>query len=324
VQVSRDGGVTWKNVAANAKGVPDGTHVSRVEASRFDAGTCYVTFDGHRSNDHKPYVFVTKDFGETFAPISEGLPPGNVNVIREDPKNRNLLYLGTEYAFYVSLDAGKSWKRFMNGLPTVRIDDVAVHPRDNDLILGTHGRSIWIMDDISPLQKMTDETMSADVTLFEPRPATIWADDVRRRFNMGGAKNFNGENPEDGAMISYHLKGAPEGDVTITISDVTGQTVREIKGTKNAGLNRVRWNMRGNPPQLPPNLGDTLESMGMAGAKQMIAQVQSGQAPPPGGGGGGFGGMFRRMLEGRAVEPGTYLVKLTAGGKTQTAKVVVN
>ncbi|MBI2220051.1 MAG: hypothetical protein HYU53_02450, partial [Acidobacteria bacterium] len=322
VQVSRDGGAAWKNVVANAKGVPDGTHVSRVEASHFDAGTCYVTFDGHRTDDHTPYVFVTRDFGETFTPISEGLPAGNVNVIREDPKNRSLLYLGTEYGFFVSLDAGKSWKRFMNGLPTVRVDDVKIHPRDNDLILGTHGRSIWIMDDISPLQKLTPEAMSAGVTLFEPRPATIWRDDIRRRYNMGGAKHFRGENPEDGTMISYHLAGVPEGDVTITIGDVTGQTVREMKGTKNAGVNRVRWNLRGNPPPLPPNLGDMLEAAGMPGARQMIAQVQAGQAPPPGG--GGFAAMFRRIMEGRAVEPGTYLVKLTAGGKTETTKVVVN
>jgi hypothetical protein len=320
LQVSRDGGASWKNVTANAKGVPDGTHVSRVEASHFDAGTCYVTFDGHRTDDHKPYVFVTRDFGEAFTPISDGLPMGNANVIREDPRNRNLLYLGTEYAFYVSLDAGKSWKRFMNGLPTVRIDDVIVHRRDNDLILGTHGRSIWIMDDISPLQNMTPERMSADVTLFQPRAATLRVDDIRGRTYMGGAKNFNGQNPEEGTEISYQLKGAGVADVTITISDVTGRVLRELKGTNNAGLNRVRWNLRGNPPELPPNLGDTLESMGMAGAKQMIAQMQAGQAPPAA---GGMVGMLRRMMEGRPVEAGTYLVKLTAGGKTETATVVV-
>ena len=331
VQVSRDGGATWKNVAANAKGVPDGTHVSRVEASHFDAGTCYVAFDGHRTDDHKPYVFVTKDFGETFAAISDGLPVGNVNVIREDPKNRNLLYLGTEYAFYVSLDAGKSWKRFMTGLPTVRIDDILVHPRDNDLIVGTHGRSIWIIDDITALQKLTDEALKSDVTLFEPRAATLWADNIRERRNVGGAKNFTGDNPERGAVISYYLANPPQGDVTITIADVTGKTVREFKGTANQGLNRVRWNLSGNPPNLPPNLGEMLENMGMAGAREMIeraraqtqavsAEVQSETGAP---GGGGFGGGIRRMLEGRPVEPGTYLVKLTAGGKTQTAKLVV-
>jgi len=120
-----------------------------VEPSHFDAGTCYVAFDGHRTNDHTPYVYVTKDYGETWTAIASGLPTGNVNVVREDPKNRNLLYAGTEYAVFVSLDGGKAWQRFSTGLPTVRIDDILVHPRDNDLIIGTHGRSIWILDDIS-------------------------------------------------------------------------------------------------------------------------------------------------------------------------------
>jgi photosystem II stability/assembly factor-like uncharacterized protein len=318
VQVSRDGGTTWKNVVANPKGVPDGTHVSRVEASHFDAGTCYVSFDGHRTDDHKPYVYVTRDFGETFSSLSGGLPSGNVNVIREDPKNANLLYVGTEYAFYISMDAGKSWNRFMNGLPTVRIDDVMVHPRDNDLILGTHGRSIWIMDDISALQKLTPDALKHDATLFEPRAATIRMDDIRERYNMGGSKHFNGANPEEGTAIHYYLKAPAE--VTIAISDVTGNTVRELKTAGNVGLNRVHWNLRGNPPELPPNLGDTLEAMGMAGAKDMIAQVQAGQTPQ---GGGFIGGLFRRMMQGRPVEPGTYLVKLTAGGKTETARVVV-
>jgi ligand-binding sensor domain-containing protein len=178
VQVSRDGGATWKNVVdniINAKGgVPPETHVSRVEPSAFDAGTCYVSFDGHRTDDHKPYVFVTRDFGQTWASLAANLPVGNVNVIKEDPKNRNLLYVGTEYGFYVSLTGGKDWKRFMTGLPTVRIDDVLVHPRDNDLVLGTHGRSIWIIDDITPLQQMTDAISTTDAHLFEVRKATAW------------------------------------------------------------------------------------------------------------------------------------------------------
>jgi hypothetical protein len=276
----------------------------------------------------KPYVFVTKDFGETWTPISDGLPSGNVNVIREDPKNRNLLYLGTEYGFFISLDAGRTWKPFMNGLPTVRVDDILVHPRDNDLIVGTHGRSIWIVDDISPLQKLGDETAKADAFLFDVLPATNLVNDPRLSRGVGGAKNFVGQNPQPGATISYLLKSPASGDVTITISDITGKTVREIKGTNNAGLNRVQWNLRGDPPALPPNLGETLENLGMAGAREQIAAMQREQAtgqPPSGGGGGGGGefGFFRRAMQGRPVEPGTYLVKLTAGGKTLTTKLVV-
>jgi photosystem II stability/assembly factor-like uncharacterized protein len=293
LQVSRDGGATWKNVAGNVKGVPDETFVSRVEPSHFDGGTCYVTFDGHRTNDHAPYVHVTRDFGATWTSIASNLPTGNVNVIREDPRNRNLLYLGTEYAMFISLDGGKEWKRFMTGLPTVRVDDILVHPRDNDLIIGTHGRSIWIVDDITALQQMTDEAAKADVTLFPPRPAVAWRNDITQSVTVGGSKHFRGENPQPGTAIAYVLKSAPAGDVKLTISDVTGRVVREMAGTKEAGLNRVQWNLRGNPIQ------------GGAGGRGAA-----------GGGRGGFGG-------GPAVEPGTYLLKLSVGGKDYTQKIVV-
>jgi photosystem II stability/assembly factor-like uncharacterized protein len=298
VQVSRDGGVTWKNVIANVKGVPDETHVSRVEASHFDAGTCYVTFDGHRTDDHRPYVYVTRDFGETWTSIAGNLPMGNVNVIREDPKNPSLLYLGTEYAFYVSLDGGREWKRFMTGLPTVRIDDILVHPRDNDLIVGTHGRSIYIIDDITPLQALTAEVAAKNVHLFDPRPATLWRTDMTLARQVGGAKHFRGENPRPGTAVSYYLKTAPDGDVTITILDVTGRVVRTLTGTKHAGLNRVQWDLRANPPQVPGG-------------------------PAAGRGAGGRGRFGGAAIQGPLVEPGVYLVRLSVGGQELTTKVVV-
>jgi photosystem II stability/assembly factor-like uncharacterized protein len=325
VQVSRDAGATWTNVTANVKGVPDGTHVSRVEPSRFDAGTCYATFDGHRTDDHAPYVFITRDFGGTWTAIVQGLPSGHVNVIREDPKNRNLLYLGTEYAFYVSLDGGTQWTRFMNGLPTVRIDDILVHPRDHDLIVGTHGRSIWIIDDITPLQEWNETAAAADFHLFPPRSAVQWKNDVTLARGVGGAQYFRGENPAPGVAISYALKSPPEGDVTIAIADATGKTVRELRGTKKAGLNRVQWSLRGNPPQLPPNLPDLLEAIGFAGAREMFAAAMRPATPgqPSAAEAGGFGGMMRQILEGRPVAPGTYVVKVTAGGKTLSAPIVV-
>ncbi len=137
-------------------------------------------------------MFVTRDFGQTWTSIAANLPEGNVNVIKEDPKNRNLLYLGTEYAFYISLTGGKDWKRFMTGLPTVRIDDILVHPRDNDLIVGTHGRSIWIIDDITPLQQMTDAVTTADAHLFDVRQATAWATDITKANGLGADKHFRG------------------------------------------------------------------------------------------------------------------------------------
>ncbi|HET7218941.1 MAG TPA: hypothetical protein VFJ02_12885 [Vicinamibacterales bacterium] len=289
VQVTRDDGATWKNVVENVKGVPPETHVSRVEPSHFDAGTAYVTFDGHRTDDHKPYVFVTRDFGQTWTSIAANLPEGNVNVIREDPRNRNLLYLGTEYAFYISLNGGKEWKRFMTGLPTVRIDDILVHPRDNDLIVGTHGRSIWIIDDITPLQEMTEAVTTSEAHLFSVRPAIAWANDIMKAHGLGGDKHFIGQNPEGGTVISYYLRAAPADDVKITISNASGQVVRELNGKKDAGLNRVLWNLAPNTP---------------AGAA----------------GRGGFGGRGGRggrasFVTPNAVPAGTYVVKLTIGGK---------
>ena len=244
VQVSRDGGMTWKNVVDKVTGLPKETHVSRVEASPFEAGTAYATFDGHRTDDHKPYVFVTKDFGETWASIAANLPMGNVNVITTDNRNRNLLFLGTEYAIFVSMDAGKSWKPFMQGMPTVRIDDLIVHPRERDLIAGTHGRSIWIADDISALEEMNDTTTQGDAYLFNVRPAVSWVNDIQKQITVGGQKNFRGQNPDPGTAVSYWLKSNADA-VRISITDITGREVRAIEGPKTSGLNRWRWDMRG-------------------------------------------------------------------------------
>jgi hypothetical protein len=341
LQLSRDGGVTWKNVVDKVPGVPKETHVSRVEASHFDAGTAYATFDGHRTDDHKAYVFITKDFGETWTSISANLPAANVNVIREDPKNRSLLYLGNEYGFYVSLNGGKEWKPFMNGLPTVRIDDIMVHPRDNDLIVGTHGRSIWIIDDITALQQLTAETQATDATLLDIRPATAWVNDVQKAILVEGAKAFRGQNPARGSAISYWLKAAPAGDVKVTIMDVTGREVRSIDGTKHAGLNRVQWNLAANAAVggrggrgAGGGGGGGQQAAGgqaaqpAAGAAAPGAQPPAtGQAAAPGagaaaqagrqGGGGGRGG------QPPAVPAGTYLVKLTVGDKVVGQKTIV-
>jgi photosystem II stability/assembly factor-like uncharacterized protein len=295
VQLSRDGGATWTNVTGNVPGLDQKFYVSRVEPSRFDGATCYISLDGHRSDDHKPYVFVTRDYGKTWTSLVNNLPMGNVNTIKEDPKNKNLLYVGTEYAFFVSLNGGAEWKRFMNGLPTVRIDDVIVHPRENDLVLATHGRGAWIMDDITPLQQLADKVLAADVHLFEVRPGTQWLQDTTLSRVMGGAKHFRGANPPPGTAISYYLKSAPSGEVKITISDITGKVLRNLTGTKEVGLNRVQWNLRGDPPP----------------------------APPGGGGGGGGGGGRGGFGGGPAIEPGVYMVKLSVDGKEYTTKVEV-
>jgi photosystem II stability/assembly factor-like uncharacterized protein len=358
VQVSRDGGLTWKNVVSKVPGVPDETHVSRVEASPFDAGTAYVTFDGHRTDDHKPYVFVTKDVGETWTSIASNLPTGNANVITTDNRNRNLLFLGTEYAIFVSLDAGGSWKPLMQGMPTVRIDDLIIHPRERDLIAGTHGRSIWILEDISALEQMTDQTMTADAVLFDVRPATAWVNDIQKQITIGGQKNFRAANSDPGTAINYWLK-ADAGNVRVDISDVTGRVVRTIEGTKTAGLNRVRWNLQAtpagrggqggqaaapapsattpatttpativpstqaaatNPPATPPAGGQQ-----GAGREDRPAATPAAAAPAQAaqGGGGGGGGRGRGGFGGPALPPGPYLVKVTVDGKVIGQKTVV-
>ncbi len=302
VQVSRDGGTSWTEVGRNVPmniATDDGDaftlpeyYVSRVEASHFDAATAYIAVDGHRSNDLRPYVFVTRDYGASWTSISLGLPDyGNVNTIRQDPRNRNLLYVGTEFGFFISFDEGQSWKRFMNDLPVVRVDDVLVHPRDNDLVIATHGRSILVMDDITPLQQANAELLAKDVHLFTPREAVQWKSDPRFSRAVTGSKNFRGETAPDGATIHYWLKQAPSGDLTMTVSSVrTGLVVRTLEPTKDAGLNRVLWDLRSDPPPLPAN------------------------APPQ---------FANRRRVGPPVEPGVYRVSLTVGEQTFTAEVEV-
>jgi hypothetical protein len=178
----------------------------------------------------------------------------------------------------------------MNDYPTVRTDDILVHPRENDLIVATHGRSVWIADDITPLQQLTPELLAQDVAMFDIRPAVAWLNDQQHGQQVGGQKVFVGENAPRGAAIAYYLKSAASGDVKLTIADATGKVVRNLDGTKNAGINRVVWNLAANPPPGPP------------------------QQPGFGGGRGGVP---------PSVEPGTYIVTLSVGGKSFTKPVTV-
>jgi hypothetical protein len=297
LQVSVDGGTNFTEVGKNLPGLP-ANHlywISRVDASHFDAGTAYVSVDGHRSDDLKPYVFVTKDYGKSWKSISGNLPSyGNVQVIREDPKNKDLLFVGTEFGLFVSTNGGGEWKRFMNDFPTVRVDDILVHPRDGDLIVATHGRSVWIADDITPLEQLTSSMMAQDAALLDIRPGIAWLNDQQAGQHTGGQKIFVGENASRGTAIHYYLKTAPMGEVKLTITDVNGRVIRNLDGSKNAGLNRVEWNLAPNPPPQAAGRGFG------------------------GGGGGGFGG-----FGGQAVEPGTYVVTLTVDGRSYTKPVTV-
>ena len=257
IQVSRDSGATWTEVSRNLPGGTTEYYVSRVDASAHDAATAYVSIDGHKSNDLRPYVYVTRDYGETWTDISSDLPEyGNVNTIRQDPKNANLLYAGTEFGFFISLDDGANWQRFMPNLPVVRIDDVFVHPRDNDLVLATHGRSVYILDDVTALQTMTDDVTAQDAHLFQPRPAILWSGSIIRSRSVTGDKNWTGENAAAGTSIQYYLADDVSGAVEIQITDpITGDVVRDLQGTTTAGLNRVQWDLRANPTNPNANQG---------------------------------------------------------------------
>ncbi len=334
IQVSKDNGLTFTEVGKNIPGVNHETYVSGLEASWYDAGTAYIALDGKRNNDFKPYIFKTTDYGTTWTSVSGNLPQGNVNSIRQDPKNRNLLYAPTEYGFYVSLDDGKTWESFMPNLPQGRIDEVVVHPRDNDLILGTHSRGVWILDDISPLQQMTAENVAKDNVLFAPREAVLWKADRLNVTEIPGDKWWSGEVAPRGTAIAYYLKAAAPGEVRVTITNTaTGQAVRTCVGTGNAGLNRFQWALAGDPA----GGGGGGRAGGGAGGGRGQAAAPAPAATPAapatptsctagaggggrGGGGGGFGGGG-----GGGIGVGVYRVSLAIAGRevgTQTFNVL--
>ena len=247
IQVTRNGGATWKNVRPNLKGPARTMWVSRVEASKHDKATAYVTLDGHWMDDYAPYIFKTDDFGKTWKNIGTSIPhatPGNsIHTVIEDRINKNLLFAGTEFGCYYTIDGGISWQKFMKELPSVAVHDLVIHPRENDLVAGTHGRSIWIADDISPLQQLTDAVLAKDVHMFNNKVATKWLN-----FSKGRIQNyfkFRGPNPARGAAINFYVKAKPKsGAATIEIADLyTGQT-RLLKTKVKSGINRIYWDMR--------------------------------------------------------------------------------
>lgn len=262
VQVTRTGGKVWQNVRAAIPDVPEGLWVSRVEASHIEEGRAYVTFDGHRSDEFQPWVFKTDDFGQTWQNLRNNLPHGEViRVIREDRKNPNLLFLGTEFGIWTSLNAGKKWVKLMPNLPTVPIYDLLIHPRENDLIAGTHGRSLWVMDDISPLQELNDNILEQSAHLFDIKTATLWENTSR-----GGQRGhfwFAGENPptikptssipraqfSNGAMLSYFVGEGVQDSLVLKISDGKGlQHVKKL--ASDAGIHRYVWNLEFDPEPL--------------------------------------------------------------------------
>ena len=243
LQVTRDGGKTWKNVIKSIPGLPPNTWCSRIETSHFEAGTAYAAFDGHRMDDYAPYLYKTSDFGKTWKPIKAGLPPfGWIQVVREDPKNRNLLLAGTEFGVFASLSGGESWFSIKNNLPTVAVHDIAVHPREHDLIIGTHGRGIWILDDISYLEEMSEPTLASDGHLFNIHPATLFL--MSSSSESYSKPVFAAKNPSYGLNITAYLRSEPKEKPKASIKDPVGKVIYEIEFSKKAGLQREVWNLQ--------------------------------------------------------------------------------
>ena len=247
VQVSRDAGKTWRNVTERIGGPARKGRISRVEPSHRDAGTVYVSLDRHQDDDFAPYLFASRDFGETWKSLATGLPPvGWINVVKEHPKAVHVLFAGTETGLFVSLDGGAGWTRFTHGFPTVPVDDLVVHPRDQDLIVGTHGRAIYVLDDVSVVAGLTAEVAASELHLFAPRPAMVFQPWKHESYSAQRA--FVGPNPPYGAILTYHVKTASKAPAAITIRDDAGNVVRTLEGKAEAGFNRVVWDLRGPAP----------------------------------------------------------------------------
>jgi photosystem II stability/assembly factor-like uncharacterized protein len=286
IQLTQNGGSTWRNVGADLPGLPKGTWVSWIEASRFDPATAYATIDRHSFGDMGTYLYRTADYGKTWtalvSPQTAGVR-GYAHVVREDTLSPNLLFLGTEFGLWISVDAGQSWAAFKPGnFPAVAVRDMVVQGRDSDLVVATHGRGIWIVDDLTPLRNLSERTFASDVTFLPGRPVQ-----QRIRGNGGWADGdaaYSGDNPPDGAVISYYLRSRQViGKLSIDILDATGTVVDSIAPGKRKGLNRVNWSMLTKPPLVPP-----------------AAQIAGNAAQGP------------RFL------PGTYTVRLTKAGQVYT------
>jgi photosystem II stability/assembly factor-like uncharacterized protein len=292
VQLTRDGGGHWENLVGNVHGLPKNSWVNWVQASSFAPGTAYVAFDRHTFGDLAPYVYATSDFGKSWTPLVSAQEPkgvrGYAHVIKEDPVDARLLFLGTEFGLWISIDGGAHWAQFKGGhLPAVAVRDLAVQPRDNDLVLATHGRGIWIVDDITPLRQLTPELLSQEAAFVSARP-------VQQRIEANGgwangAAAFVGDNPQGGAVVTYYQRTRQLfGKLAIQVLDASGKVIDELPASSRRGLNRVLWTMHLKAPRVPPAV-----QLAFAGT------------------------------QGPRVPPGTYTIRMQKDGKNYDTSVSV-
>jgi hypothetical protein len=290
-RVSRDAGRTWRDAQGAFPGLPKDSWFAGVEPSRHAAGTVYVTVDNHRSNDRRNYVYRSTDYGTTWTRIEGDLPPDRVaRTIREDARNARLLYLATEFGVFVSPNTGANWLPLRLNMPLMPFNDIAVHPRDNALVLASHARGIWVLDQLNALQELTPEAAAAPVQLFGIQPAyQIRTTNLRPH---AGEMVFRGENPANGALIDYWVRDANT-SVQLTVHDSTGRLVQALTPTATRGVNRVVWTLR--HADLPIRSG---------------GGEDDDEGP-------------RATTPGPLVLPGTYTVRLVHGERTLSQRVVV-
>jgi len=285
--VTKDGGATWTDRTAKiaAAGGPENFWVSRVLASPHDAGTAFVAKTGLRFDDFRACLYKTADYGETWTALNAGLPGKPINVVIQDRKNANLLFVGAEQGVYVSIDGGRKWVPFKNNMPWVKVTDLVIHPRENDLVVATYGRGLFVTD-ITPLQELNENVLGQDVFLFEIEPKVQRIYGGIGNYQLLGDSHPMTPNEPNAVVINYYLKEKAAAKVNIRVTDPYGKVLREINGKGEAGMNTAQWDMRMPRPQ--------------------------GQAP----GFGGFGG-------GAMVDPGEYLVTIEIGDKTFTKKALI-
>lgn len=291
VQLTKNGGGAWADLTGNLRkaGAPEDYYVSRVFASNFNKGSAYIVKTGFQRDDFRPFVYKTTDFGTTWTPISGNLPHEIMYVIIEDRKNPNLLFVGADTAVYVSLDGGKKWFRMQNNMPASPVNDLLIHPRENDLVVGTYGRGIYVTD-ITSLQELNEKVLAEDVYLFEVEPKIQWR--YRPRGGLFGHRRFIVPNEPSGLVINYYLKNDVEEKVKITITDPYGNEMTSLKGRTKAGLKKVFWNMRRR--QTKEEIEERRRRFGRAGS-----------------------------IRGGLVPPGEYVVTLEVGEKKLTRKVKI-
>jgi photosystem II stability/assembly factor-like uncharacterized protein len=253
LQVTENQGGTWINTTKSIVGLPAGNWCSSIEPGHFDRSTAYVTFDNHRNGDMKTYIYKTTDMGKTWSALATADIEGYAWVVREDRVNPNLLYVGTEFGLYISIDGGKKWSRFENNVPKVAVHDIAVHPTEDAVVLATHGRALMIIDDVSPLRQLTPEVMAKSIHFFDLKP-TILKDPGSGGNWFGGDGNYSGENPNSVAQIVYFMnKRHTFGKMSIEVYDQNNNLLRELPAGKNAGINVVEMTATLEKPKAAPS-----------------------------------------------------------------------